>query len=338
MINSQNGIYLAIILALKKRHYEAQKGPISTSDFTEKIKQKFSPATPESSSHFSSIQFDQNCSTIGNTQLEDSQIPPSPTEQTMEYNSTTFLNTQELVNLESHDQEIGNKEVKEKSPFKLASKLKEFKHDYSEIRKALLRIAKQSSLTFQPTKDKLLAIYDILYMHSERKSKFTESNMLSSAFLKLMIKIFEIPLLDDKHIHELFKITINCYLINFNNFVGGIRSQFKIIFQFTFDVLAINAKPIKNYGQSFLRKIENHKTKTQLTQIENENHLQILLFYLVQLVFLLLQSPRFHQKDIFYADEQLHKLLAFLISNNNTEIMRTFHKNRIKLKHKRKLK
>lgn len=327
-MTKQHYLQLAIALALQKKQYETKEGNISTNDFVQRLKEKLNSSTQEGSSYI--LQLKQN---ITDTNFLDSQLPPSPDDCTLETQNTVFLNTQELLN----ETPLVNIDDNVEPPVELEPKIKDFKEDYSEIRKAILRMNKQSSLTFQSTKKKLLSIFDMLYLHSEKRSKFVESNMLSSAFLKLMTKVFEIPLLNDKHIHEIFKIIINCYLINFNNFVTGIRTQFKIIFQFTFDILSINAKPVKNYGQSFLRKLADHKTKTQLTQIDNKNYFQILLYYLVQLIFLLIQSPHFKQKDIFYAEEQLRKLLAFLIINENNELLRIFHKSRLKLKHKLKL-
>lgn len=234
-----------------------------------------------------------------------------------------------------HIQSITSEEI---SKIHSIKPVRSFDEDYSEVRKAILRLTRQKHLTFSPTHKKLIQIFNILHKHSSNSSKLNQSNMLSSAFLKLMIRLFDIPMLTDSHIHNLFKTLINCYLINFNNFTPNAKSQFGIIFQFLFDMLAINAKQVFDYGQSYLKKICNHKPKTQLTMLKDENQLQIFLYYLLQLLFLLLNSNKFIVEYVHFIEDKLRLLLAFLIRNDNEELLRMFHQNRLKFRHKHKLK
>ena len=204
----------------------------------------------------------------------------------------------------------------------------------SEIRKAVLVLTKMRTVPYITLRKNLLSILALYNKLSQsERTELTIKNQLSSSFLKLFPKLFECPTLNNDKLHDLFKVGINCYVMNFKYFTRADRSQFSILFQFIFDLIFVNVK-IKSYGkESYFLWIQSHKVKNQLTAASNKTQVQILLYYLIQLMFLLIETRKEEKKlsDKFYFDNQLRKLLAFLILNGNPDLLRIFRHSRSSL-------
>lgn len=206
--------------------------------------------------------------------------------------------------------------------------------ELSGIRRALFLLNKMRTVSYLPLRKKLLSILNLFskLCQSER-TEMTVKNQLSSFLLRLFLKLFECPTLNNNKLYELFKIGINCYVINFKHFTKADKTQLSLLFQFIFDLIFVNAK-IKSYGkESYFSCIETHKVKNQLTATSNKTHLQILVYYLLELLFLLIEFKAEERtiSDGFYIQNQLRKLLAFLILNGNAELIRLFRRNRSKM-------
>lgn len=199
--------------------------------------------------------------------------------------------------------------------------------EMDNIRKVLLLLTKMYTSSYLVLKKKLDGIYILLnkLLRSER-SELTNKNMLSGLFLRLFVNFFKCPTLDNNKLHELFKLGINCYVLNFKYFTKTDRIQYTLLFQFIYDVIYLNVrlKTKKCYGERYLLIIKDHKYKNQLTLLSNKDHVQILLHYLLQLLFSILGSKEFSANDKNDIREKLRKLLAFLILNGNTELLRDF--------------
>jgi hypothetical protein len=203
-----------------------------------------------------------------------------------------------------------------------------------EIKRLLLTMNKEHGVTYIKLKKQLIGMFNILKQLSFLNHQFTDKNQLSSSFLKLFIKIFECPTLNNNKLHEVFKLVINCYILNFENFTKADKFQYNLLFQLIFDLIKLNSTKIKNtLGKSYLLRFASHKIKNQLTTIKNGNHLQILLYYLIQLLFLTIKSKfakvKFAEKQFFF--ENCRKLMAFLIVNGNAELLKIFHLSRKQL-------
>lgn len=202
------------------------------------------------------------------------------------------------------------------------------------IRKTLLLLNRVHISTYLLIKRKITTIYESLEkLRKSLRTKQINKNHLSASFLKIFVQIFKCPTLNNDKLHDLFKIIINCYVLNFKFFTKADKTQFQLLFQFIFDWIFINIKMkhIKsNNKPSYILLVEKHKVKTQLTATENKDNVQILLYYLIQLLFLLIETKindqEFTNKQ--YIESLLRKLLAFLIVNHNPELLRLFRQNR----------
>lgn len=198
-----------------------------------------------------------------------------------------------------------------------------------EIRRILLRLEKQTNITYLNYKQKMMFIFKCLHLLSQQNKRLTNKNQLSATFLKVFFLIFRIPTLDEEKRHELFKISLNCYVFNFKNFTRADKFQFNLLFGMIFDVIIVNNKKKGSNGQSYIGYIHRHKVKTKLTIIDNKAEVQVLLYYLLQLLFLVVESQdgQFTFSK-FYFVAKFQKMLAFLIFNSNIELLRMFHKYR----------
>lgn len=198
-----------------------------------------------------------------------------------------------------------------------------------EIRRILLRLEKQTNITYLNYKQKMMFIFKCLHLLSQQNKHLTNKNQLSATFLKVFFLIFRIPTLDEEKRHELFKISLNCYVFNFKNFTRADKFQFNLLFGMIFDVIIVNNKKKGSNGQSYIGYIHRHKVKTKLTIIDNKAEVQVLLYYLLQLLFLVVESQdgQFTFSK-FYFVAKFQKMLAFLIFNSNIELLRMFHKYR----------
>lgn len=206
--------------------------------------------------------------------------------------------------------------------------------ELSGIRRTLFLLNKMRTVSYIPLRKKLMSILNLFskLCQSER-TEMTARYQLSSFLLRLFLKLFECRTLNNDKLYELFKIGINCYVLNFKHFTKADKTQLGLLFQFICDLIFVNAK-IKSYGkESYFSWIETHKVKNQLTATSNKTHLQILLYYLLELLFLLLEFKAEERtiSDGFYIQNQLRKLLAFLILNGNAELVRLFRRNKYKM-------
>lgn len=227
---------------------------------------------------------------------------------------------------------INETQLKKKDPLNVHQQL-------LEIRRNLIRLNKQNVLVYVQLKQQLNGMFRLFTKLSKIESlKYNEKNQLSTPFLKLFMKILKCSSLNDSKLHELFKLLINCYIINFKNFTKCDKFQYNLIFQLIFDLIYIHSKvKLKdsdlNLNSSYYLKFEDHKIKNQLTLIDDEHSIQILLYYLIQLLFLTINlnvvTATFNEKQYF--SENLRKLMAFLIINANVELLKLFHKNRKRL-------
>ena len=208
-----------------------------------------------------------------------------------------------------------------------------------EIRKLLIKTNKLRTITYETLNKTITFIFKKFdkLNKEENKSKLTSKNHLSSGFLNFFHIIFKCITITNARLHEIFKITINCYSINFEKFTKRDRFQYNLVFQHIFDLIYLNSlngkQNLDKYHESYYKRITNHKVKNKLTISDNPNNLQILLYYLIQLLFIIIgfQKNGSILSDRFFIEERLRKLLSFLILNGNTELIRVFRKSRSKL-------
>lgn len=205
--------------------------------------------------------------------------------------------------------------------------------EIDKIKKLLLLLLKVKFLNYILINEKILLIFNNLNrLKSLNNSTLKIKNQLSSLFLKLMIKIFDCQTLNNSKIHKIFKILINCYILNFKFFTKSNRFQLNLLFQFISDLILIHFKKInQNLNNSYIKIIKNHKIKNQLTIFSNVYNLQILLYYLIQLLFLIIKIKK-HENlkiftDKFFIQNKLRNLLAFLILNKNPDLIRIYQRN-----------
>lgn len=205
--------------------------------------------------------------------------------------------------------------------------------EIDKIKKLLLILIKVKFFNYILIIEKISLIFDNLNrLKNSDNSTLTIKNQLSSLFLKLMIKIFDCQTLNNSKIHKIFKILINCYILNFKFFTKSDRFQLNLLFQFISDLILINFKIINpNLNHSYIKRIKNHKIKNQLTIFSNGYNLQILLYYLIQLLFLIIKIKKEENPkkfiDKFYIQNKLKDLLAFLILNKNPDLIRIYQRN-----------
>ena len=210
-----------------------------------------------------------------------------------------------------------------------------------EIRKCLLRVNKMRNVGYGKLRKTIAGIFNIInrLQRCTNRTKLTRVNQLSASFLHFFVKIVSCRDLLSENTHYLFKVAINCYTLNFQYFSKRDRLQFNMVFQFIFDLVHINSwkriQLAKKRGGSFAIRIAGHKAKNRLTVFEenSKEQLQILLYYLTQLLFIIikLKKEAFQLKDRIWLDEKFRKLMAFLIVNENVALLRTFRQNRAEL-------
>lgn len=208
-----------------------------------------------------------------------------------------------------------------------------------EIRKLLIKTNKLSTITYETLDKTIIFIFKKFdkLNREENKSKLTSKNHLSTGFLNFFHIIFKCITITNARLHEIFKITINCYSINFEKFTKRDRFQYDLVFQHIFDLIYLNSlngkQNLDKNRESYYKRIKDHKVKNKLTISDNANNLQILLYYLIQLLFIIIgfQKNGSILSDRFFIEERLRKLLSFLILNGNTELIRVFRKSRSKL-------
>lgn len=201
------------------------------------------------------------------------------------------------------------------------------------LRRVLYCMSKEKNVTFLKFRKKMLKIYKKLDKLTglDKSTEYTDKNMLSMLFIKISQKIFECITIDNDKIHVFFKLLINCYLINFEKFIKSKDWQIDLLFTYIFDLIYINAGYIKKSQNSeppsYMKYLIEHKVKNQITIMNNHQNYQILLYYFIQLLFLIITKQDFLKKYRCKIFPKLYKLMAFLIYNGNKELVRIYRRN-----------
>lgn len=202
------------------------------------------------------------------------------------------------------------------------------------VRGVLLKLNRMKSINYLVLKRSFSKIFEKLHRLSNTEhSKLNIKNQISSPLLNAFLTVLKCPILNDQKIHELYKLLINCYVINFQRFTKKDKLQYNLLFQFILDLIFLHNRVGRSKGQSFMNRIENHKMKNQLTLIDDTLDVNILLHYLIQLLFLVLESGKSTGPELKqFVNEKLVKVQAFLILNRNVDVLRLFCKYRAEFK------
>lgn len=167
-----------------------------------------------------------------------------------------------------------------------------------------------------------------LSKNENKLNNFTQ-NYLSKLILNIFVNVSIIEANKNSK-HNLYSLLINCFLINFKCFVN-LNSYFDhllSIFYLIMDLILVNSKiPQNESNKSYLNTINNYKIKNQISTLNNDFEFQLILYYLLQLLFISLElklSNIVNFKKFEKLIINLNKILAFLILNSNPVLIRLF--------------
>lgn len=164
---------------------------------------------------------------------------------------------------------------------------------------------------------------------NENKLNNLTQNYLSKLVLNIFVNVSIIESNKNSK-HVLYSLLINCFLINFKCFVNSSNyfDHLLSIFNLIMDLILVNSKiPENDSNNSYLNIINNYKIKNQISTLNNDFEFQLILYYLLQLLFVCLELKLniiMNFKNFEKLINHLNKILAFLILNSNPVLIRLF--------------
>lgn len=152
-------------------------------------------------------------------------------------------------------------------------------------------------------------------------------NLLTNSLLKFNSVLMEWPCCSESELHKLFELWVNCVRLNFQNFVckDGMKWHIIAICEYICDLIMANSNRGLTHGAqpAYMKYIQGHKITYEITICPNRERVQTSLYYLVQMVSILLQGCNKELVVEWSRTERL-KLQGFVVFNGDSHLATLF--------------
>lgn len=194
-----------------------------------------------------------------------------------------------------------------------------------QMRRDILILKKKRNQTVGEVKSTLRGMLRGLKMLD--KDGLKRRNLLTNSLLKLNTMLMDIPCHEESDLHKLFELWVNCLKTNFQNFVSkdGMEWHIKCICDYICDLIMVNStSEVKTKGQpAYMKHIQDHRITHEIARHGNKERVQLSLYYLIQMVVILLEVCDRSYVKIWSTTERL-KLQSFVLFNKDSHLITLF--------------